>query len=103
MYYLALLATGVRGMPVSVFFLVVPFGMITTALPISPGGVGVGQAAFFALFRIVAPQYAAAGTNALTVFQVMFILICVSGLYWYISYKHSENSHPDRLSATPPD
>ena len=45
-------------------------------------------AAFFALFQIVAPQYASAGTSAVTVFQVMFILVCITGLYWYLSYKH---------------
>jgi uncharacterized membrane protein YbhN (UPF0104 family) len=88
MYYLALQATGVTDMPMGQFFLVVPLGLVTSAIPISPGGIGVGQAAFFALFQIVAPKYAAAGTNALTVFQVIYILLCVSGLYWYLSYKH---------------
>jgi uncharacterized protein (TIRG00374 family) len=88
MYYLALRAGGVTGMPVAQFFLVVPLGLVTTAIPISPGGVGVGQAAFFALFQIVAPRYAVAGAAALTVFQVIYISICLSGLYWYLSYKH---------------
>jgi uncharacterized membrane protein YbhN (UPF0104 family) len=88
MYYLALQATGVTDMPMGQFFLVVPLGLVTSALPISPGGVGVGQAAFFTLFRIVAPPYAPVATNALTVFQVIYILLCVSGLYWYLSYKH---------------
>jgi uncharacterized membrane protein YbhN (UPF0104 family) len=87
MYYLALRAVGVTNLPLNQFFLIVPLGMVTSAVPISPGGVGVGQAAFFALFKIVAPGYAAAGTDALTVYQLMFILICISGLYWYISYK----------------
>lgn len=88
MYYLALRATGVTGLTMGQFFLVVPLGMVTNAVPISPGGVGVGQAAFFTLFQIVAPQYAAAAANAMTVFQVMVILLCLSGLYWYLSYKH---------------
>jgi glycosyltransferase 2 family protein len=88
MYYLALRASGVVDLPAGEFFLIVPLGLVTSAIPISPAGVGVGQAAFFALFHIVAPAYAAAGTNALTAFQVMFILVCLSGLYWYISYKH---------------
>jgi uncharacterized membrane protein YbhN (UPF0104 family) len=87
MYYLALRAAGVADMPMGKFFLVVPLGLITTAIPISPGGVGVGQAAFFALFQIVAPRYAAVAADALTVFQVIFILACFSGLYWYLSYK----------------
>jgi len=89
MYYLALQATGVTDLPMSQFFLIVPLGLVTSAIPISPAGVGVGQAAFFALFRIVAPAYATAGAEAVTVCQLMFILVCLSGLYWYISYKHT--------------
>ena len=88
MYYLALRAGGVTDVPAGPFFLVVPLGLITTAIPISPAGVGVGQAAFFALFKVVAPSFAAAATDALTVFQVIFILLCLTGLYWYLSYQH---------------
>ena len=87
-YYVALRATGVTDMPIAQFFLVVPLGLIVSAIPLAPGGVGVGQAGFFALFQIVAPAYATVGTDAYTVFQLMFILICLSGLYWYIPYKN---------------
>jgi uncharacterized membrane protein YbhN (UPF0104 family) len=65
---------------------------VTGAVPISPAGIGVGQAAFFALFTIVAPSYASAGTDAFTVFQAMYILLCVSGLFWYVAYKHADLS-----------
>ena len=99
MYYLALRATGVTDMPMDKFFLVVPLGLVTSAVPISPAGVGVGQAAFFALFRIVAPKYAAVGTNAFTVFQVMFILVCLTGLYWYVSYRQ-ESAEVGEVSAS---
>ena len=91
MYYLALRAAGTAGLPAGQFFLIVPLGLITSAIPISPGGIGVGQAAFFALFQIVSPGHAAAGTDALTVFQLMFILICLSGLFWYISGRYAES------------
>lgn len=85
MYYLALLAIGVSDMPAGAFFVAVPLGLVTTALPISPGGVGVGQAAFFALFNVVAPKYAATGADALTVFQLVYMTMCLSGLYWYLT------------------
>jgi len=88
MYYLALQTTGAAQLPMGQFFLIVPLGLVTTAIPISPGGIGVGQAAFFALFKIVAPAYASAGTDAFTAFQVMTILLCLSGAYWYVSHKH---------------
>ena len=89
-YYLALRSTGVANLRMSQFFLIVPLGLVTSAVPISPAGIGVGQAAFFALFKIVAPSYASAGTDGYTVFQAMFILLCLSGLFWYVAYKHTE-------------
>ena len=96
-FYLALRATGVTGLRMSQFFLIVPLGLATAAVPISPAGIGVGQAAFFALFTIVAPSYASAGTDAYTVFQAMVILLCLSGLFWYVAYKHA-----DLAPGTPP-
>ncbi len=88
--YLALHSTGAAGLTAGEFFLIVPLGLVTSAVPISPAGVGVGQAAFFTLFQLVAPRYASAGTAAYTVFQAMFILVCVSGLFWYVAYKHRD-------------
>ena len=87
MYFLALRGSGVSQITASQFFLVVPLGMVTAAIPISPGGIGVGQAAFFGLFRIVAPAYASAGAQAVTILQVVFLMVCLSGLYWCISYR----------------
>jgi glycosyltransferase 2 family protein len=89
-FYLAFRATGVTDLRMSQFFLIVPLGLVTSAVPISPAGIGVGQAAFFALFRIVAPSYASAGTDAFTVFQAIYILLCLSGLFWYVAYKHND-------------
>jgi uncharacterized protein (TIRG00374 family) len=87
-FYLALRATGVTDLRMSQFFLIVPLGLVTCAVPISPAGIGVGQAAFYTLFQIVAPAYASAGTDAFTIFQAMSILLGLSGLFWYVAYKH---------------
>ncbi len=88
--YLALRSTGAAGLTAGEFFLIVPLGLVTSAVPISPAGVGVGQAAFFALFQMVAPRFASAGTAAFTVFQAVFILLCLTGLFWYVSYRHRD-------------
>jgi len=87
MVYLALRAAGVSDLPAAAFFLIAPLGLVVNAVPISPAGIGVGQAAFFALFQVVAPSFASAGTVAFTVFQTMYILLCLTGLAWYIPYK----------------
>jgi glycosyltransferase 2 family protein len=84
--YLALLSTG-ASLPAGQFLLSAPLGVAATAVPIAPAGIGVGQAAFFALFRIVAPAYASAGTAAFTAFQAVVLLLCLSGLIWYIPYR----------------
>jgi uncharacterized membrane protein YbhN (UPF0104 family) len=89
-YFLAMRSTGQAGdVTVANFFLLVPLGLLATAIPISPAGIGVGQAAFFALFRIVSLAHATAAASAFTVFQLVTILISLSGLYSYLSYKHS--------------
>ena len=80
MYYLALRSSGIRDIPLDRFFLAVPLGFIVNALPLSPGGVGVGQAAFFELFQIIAPALAAPASDAMTVYQLMYFLVCGSGL-----------------------
>ncbi len=89
-FYLALRSAGVAGLPSGQFFLIAPLGFVAISLPIAPAGVGVGQAAFYALFQVIAPGYAAAGTAAFTAFQAVFILVCLTGLFWYIPYKHVE-------------
>jgi len=90
LYFLALRAVGASGLSSGQFFLIVPLGLTAAALPISPAGLGVGQAAFLGLFRIVSPAYATAGVNAITVYQVIVILVCLTGLYWYVSYRHEQ-------------
>ncbi|HYA18136.1 MAG TPA: lysylphosphatidylglycerol synthase transmembrane domain-containing protein [Bryobacteraceae bacterium] len=87
MYWLALRSTGAASIPLGPFFLAVPLGFIVNALPLSPGGIGVGQAGFFGLFHMVAPALAAQASDAMTVYQVMYFLVCGSGLFWYVSYR----------------
>ena len=88
-YYLALRTVG-KGLIVSpgYFFLLVPLGFLSAAIPLSPAGIGVGQAAFFALFQIISFSHATAAAAAFTVFQLVSIVISLSGLYFYLSYKH---------------
>jgi uncharacterized membrane protein YbhN (UPF0104 family) len=94
--YLALRSTGVVGVPAGQFFLIAPLGFAATAVPVAPAGIGVGQAAFFALFHIVAPAYASAGTAAFTAFQAITILLCLSGLIWYIPYRQASGESATR-------
>lgn len=87
-YYIALRSMGgAADVPAGYFFLLVPLGLVATAIPISPAGIGVGQAAFFALFRIVSGSHAVVAADAFTVFQLTVILISLGGFCWYLPYR----------------
>ena len=80
-------ALGGTDIPLKYFFLIVPLGLMTTALPISPAGIGVGQAAFFTLFRMVPGATPELGSNACTVYQSVMVLVYLTGFYPYLAYK----------------
>jgi glycosyltransferase 2 family protein len=86
-YYIALRSMGGAHIPAGYFFLLVPLGLVATAIPISPAGIGVGQVAFFALFRIVSGSHAIMAADAFTVFQLTMILISLGGFCWYLPYS----------------
>jgi hypothetical protein len=86
-YYIALRSMGGADVPLGYFSLLVPLGFVVTAIPISPAGIGVGQVAFFALFHMVSGLHAVAAADAFTVFQLIVILVSVSGFCWYLPYR----------------
>jgi len=56
--------------------LVIPFGMLANALPLTPGGLGVGEVAFEALFQSVG---ATGGAEAILSWRVVTTLIDLCG------------------------
>jgi len=59
--------------------LIAPLGFAAGALPLAPAGIGVGQAAFFALFKMVAPAYAVAGVAAAAALATLDVAAFVFG------------------------
>lgn len=70
--------------PLAMLFLVVPLGLITTAIPIAPGGMGVGHVAFEKLFSMVGLDRGADLFNIMILFQVS---INLTGGLVYLSTK----------------
>jgi glycosyltransferase 2 family protein len=101
LYYLAFRAVGIVDLPLARLLLIVPLGLAAGAIPLAPAGIGVGQAAFYALFQIVSPAHASAGAAAVTVAQAVSILLSLTGLFWYIPYQSGAISTTDaKASAT---
>jgi len=65
-------------------FVIVPIGLIASALPITPAGVGVLEAAVEALYRIVPAQPTqASGTLVALVFEFVKVVMAIIGTLFY--------------------
>lgn len=95
-FYLATVAVGYTGEAYGHFVFLVPLGLLATAIPISPGGVGTGQAAFVALFSFLPDGGGSLGADACTVFQFVVICVYLTGLWAYVS-RRKDAAHPETL------
>jgi glycosyltransferase 2 family protein len=71
----------VPGLPPLVVGTLSLLGLVANALPVTPGGLGVGEAASEALFRSVGVP---GGASLIAAWRVGTILICVLGAAYYI-------------------
>lgn len=69
------------------YFLVAPLGFMATAVPISPAGVGVGQAAFYFLFNIYTGHATDLGPTVITALQVAQFVFGLLGAFFYMQRK----------------
>ena len=79
------------GFPLWMIFLVFPFGFLATVLPISPAGLGVGQAAFYYLFDKVA-GHGEFGVLTVTFFQAVQFAVGLLGGLLFVVYKQKDGS-----------
>jgi uncharacterized membrane protein YbhN (UPF0104 family) len=77
------------GIPLSLsqYFFVVPIGLTVSAAPILPGGIGVGQVAFFTLFQWAGLENPEQGATLCTLIQVYTILFNCVGAFFYIRFR----------------
>ncbi|MCB0408293.1 MAG: flippase-like domain-containing protein [Bdellovibrionales bacterium] len=80
-------AIGENNLGIDVFLFAVPLGFILSAVPISPGGIGVGQYAFLALFRMYSGTPTNLGQTAITAFQISLFAWGIVGGLLYLKKK----------------
>lgn len=85
--HIAMGMVGAAGMPLERFLLIVPLGLISTVIPLTPGGVGIGQAAFYGLCQALTPGTGDAASNAFTVYQTLQVAVYLTGFINYMSHK----------------
>lgn len=87
-FYLILVGTLSSGQaPWSTYFLVAPLGFIATGIPITPAGIGVGQAAFYFLFNVYTGETSSLGATIITAFQVTLFIWGLLGAFFYLRKK----------------
>lgn len=67
---------------------VFPIGIFTTALPISPGGLGVGHLAFERLYELIGYT---GGANVFNIYILGYMMLCVVGVIPYLTIKKDIN------------
>jgi len=71
----------------STYFLVAPLGFMATAVPISPAGIGVGQAAFYFLFNNYLGYKSELGPTIVTAMQIFQMIFGLIGAFFYLQRK----------------
>lgn len=71
----------------SLLFFVVPVGFMIMAVPITPAGLGVGQAVFYFLFQTFSQNEVLKGSTVITAFQLIQFAWGLLGAYYYLTRK----------------
>jgi len=82
--YLGIILMPELQIPLSLYFFVVPVGFMLTAVPISPGGVGVGQAAFLFLFQRALNSDTDFGSISVSGYQFYQLIWGLLGAYFFV-------------------
>lgn len=75
-------ALGENGIAFYQYFLLVPIGLLTTAVPVAPSGLGVGHVAFAALFKLAGSPMGAEIFTMLVTIQIIWNL---TGIFFYLA------------------
>lgn len=79
-------AIGQGQLPLGVYFFAVPLGFVIQSVPLSPGGIGVGQVAFSVLFQIyLGDPENTVGQTVITAAQIAQVFLGLFGAYFYLT------------------
>lgn len=70
---------GLQPPPFFIFFALCCFGILASAIPLTPAGIGVGQAAFSLLFSVFSQELAEAAVTAVSLFQLFQLFFSLFG------------------------
>jgi uncharacterized protein (TIRG00374 family) len=80
-------ALGETAIPLLAVYVIVPLGLLVTAVPVAPAGLGTGHAAFLYLFGLLGSQR---GADVFTLIALVNILIGAIGGIVYLRFRAHE-------------
>ena len=83
-------ALGDQNIALFQYFLLVPVGLLTTAIPVAPAGLGVGHVAFAALFKLVGSNH---GAEVFTMVVTLQIVVNLIGVIFYLTAPKLNAKH----------
>ncbi|MDX9731878.1 MAG: lysylphosphatidylglycerol synthase transmembrane domain-containing protein, partial [Bdellovibrionales bacterium] len=98
-FYFAAQLLGEGHIPLAVFWFCIPIGVVAQAIPISPAGVGVGQAVFYFLFQAALGEEVQVGTVGITLMQLFQFGLGLIGAWFYL--KRSRRRPVEAASGGP--
>lgn len=70
------------------YFYIVPLGILASSLPLTPAGIGVGQAAFYFLVNFALGTESALGPLSISAFQLSQVFWAIPGACFYLLRKN---------------
>ena len=87
---------GIRGMELATQFFLMPIGLITVAIPLAPGGIGIGHVAFESLYQLAGLSGGADIFNLYIIVQLGVYLL--GGIpYFLYSSEYKIPEHPEDI------
>lgn len=86
-FYWIALQTGNSSATFAQLMTVVPIGFLFMAIPISPGGIGLGQVAYLFLMRQIVGENSDFGPTAISAFQLSLLAWSLLGGWYYLTLK----------------
>lgn len=90
-YFVTSLQTG-QELSLLQFIPLACFAFMSSAVPLTPAGIGVGQAAFYFIFSFINIPVAQAATVAISLIQFFQLVISLPGGYFFIMNKKAINT-----------
>jgi uncharacterized membrane protein YbhN (UPF0104 family) len=75
---------GESSLSLSSYFTAVPLGILATTVPITPGGIGIGQGAFYAIFLLFGAASGSIGVTIISVYQIIALPVNLCFIVAYI-------------------